>query len=141
MDNDQVGTGDDPIDPRLRDLANNGGSFEVGITDVPHLTHALNTGSPAVDAADPNPPGNGGTCEIIDQRGEDRPDDGDGGAVCDPGSFEGVVSSDDDDGGGGGGGCSLATTGPAPLDPLLWLLCGGALLAVASRRRISSRAG
>ncbi|MBA2408343.1 MAG: hypothetical protein H0V62_00685, partial [Gammaproteobacteria bacterium] len=58
-------------------LANNGGSTQ---------THALVTGSPAVDAI------NNGTCPPpnTDQRGVTRPQDGnqDGGVACDIGSYE-----------------------------------------------------
>jgi CSLREA domain-containing protein len=62
-------------DPQLAPLANNGGAT---------FTHALNTGSPAIDAADPSnfPP--------LDQRGLSRPADGDldGLRRADIGSFE-----------------------------------------------------
>lgn len=62
-------------DPGLSPLTDNGGPTE---------THALNPGSPALDAADP--------MEIlnIDQRGEPRPEDadGDGAAVHDIGAYE-----------------------------------------------------
>jgi len=56
-------------------LANNGGDTK---------THALVTGSPAIDAA------NSSDCPSTDQRGESRPKDGDGkdSAVCDIGSYE-----------------------------------------------------
>jgi hypothetical protein len=78
---DQVGTSDDPINPLLGSLANNG-----GLT----LTHALLPGSRAIDR------GNGITsatffdCPSTDQRGATRPfdGDGDGNAVCDVGAFE-----------------------------------------------------
>ncbi len=62
-------------DPRLRALQSNGG---------PTPTHALNAGSPAIDAAD------GGRCPATDQRGFPRPQDAnaDGNAVCDIGSYE-----------------------------------------------------
>ncbi len=82
----------DIVDPNplLGPLADNGGAT---------LTHALQTGSPAIDAANPAAPGSGGTaCEATDQRNEARPQDGDGDATatCDIGAFEKA-------GGGGGG--------------------------------------
>ena len=69
-------------DPKLGPLANNGG---------PTQTRALLRGSPAIDAGNPAPPGSGGAaCEARDQRGVDRPQDGDadGVATCDMGAFE-----------------------------------------------------
>jgi|GEM_PF-6482147 len=66
--NDQAGTSTSPIDPLLGALQDND-----GLT----FTHALDAGSPAVDA--------GGNClEATDQRGVARPQ----GAACDIGSFE-----------------------------------------------------
>ena len=56
-------------DPMLGTLADNGG---------PTLTHALQAGSPAIDAADD------AVCPATDQRGVARPQ----GASCDAGSFE-----------------------------------------------------
>jgi len=56
-------------DPLLNPLLNNGG---------PTQTHALQNGSPAIDAAL-------GSCPATDQRGEPRPD----GPACDLGSYEG----------------------------------------------------
>lgn len=63
------------VDPQLDALFDNGG---------PTLTHALNAGSPAIDA------GSAGDCPATDQRGFSRPADGDGDttAVCDIGAFE-----------------------------------------------------
>jgi hypothetical protein len=72
---DQVGTPDNPIDPMLAPLANNGG---------PTKTRALLAGSPAIDHGDTTiaPP--------TDQRGVARPRDGDGNGsqVVDIGAFE-----------------------------------------------------
>ncbi|MEO6028015.1 MAG: choice-of-anchor Q domain-containing protein, partial [Candidatus Binatia bacterium] len=74
---DRIGTTGFVIDAKLGPLADNGG---------PTLTHGWLSGSPAIDAADPAPPGSGGTaCPTTDQRGETRPS----GAACDVGSFEG----------------------------------------------------
>ncbi|HEX6289555.1 MAG TPA: family 16 glycosylhydrolase [Herpetosiphonaceae bacterium] len=65
-----TGTGDRAgVDPQLGALADNGG---------PTLTHALLSGSPALDAADP------AACPPTDQRGTPRPQ----GAACDIGAFE-----------------------------------------------------
>jgi CSLREA domain-containing protein len=73
---DKVGTAASPLDARLGALAGNGGSTP---------TLALLTGSPAIDAGNPSPPGSGtGACEAADQRGVRRP----GGAACDLGAFE-----------------------------------------------------
>ncbi|HEX6106721.1 MAG TPA: choice-of-anchor Q domain-containing protein, partial [Gemmatimonadales bacterium] len=57
------------IDPRIGALATNGG---------PTRTHALQTGSPAIDAASSD------LCPATDQRDVSRPQ----GAGCDIGSFE-----------------------------------------------------
>src|SRR5438552_3603845 len=69
-------------DPKLRRLKNNGG---------PTDKRALLRGSPAIDTGNPATPGSGGNaCEATDQRGVDRPQDGDadGVATCDIGAFE-----------------------------------------------------
>lgn len=62
-------------DPLLGPLQDNGGTT---------LTHALLTGSPAIDSGDNN------SCLALDQRGRLRPADGDenGSSICDVGSFE-----------------------------------------------------
>ncbi len=65
---------------KLGDLANNGG---------PTLTHALLSGSPAIDAGNPAPPSST-ACPTQDQRKVARPRDGngDGVAQCDIGAVE-----------------------------------------------------
>ncbi len=72
--NDQVGTTGSPVDPLLDILADNGGYSD---------THALQAGSPAIDAG-------GTSCSSKDQRGYKRPVDGDGDSIkaCDIGAFE-----------------------------------------------------
>ena len=69
------------LDPLLGALADNGG---------PTATHALTSGSPAIDAAS-----NTG-CPATDQRGVARPVDGNGDsvAVCDIGAFEATAAAD-----------------------------------------------
>lgn len=66
---------------QLGPLQNNGGAT---------MTHALLPPNPAIDAGHPAPPGSGGACESTDQRGQRRPNDGngDGTARCDIGAFE-----------------------------------------------------
>jgi cysteine-rich repeat protein len=66
--NDQIGTVNDPLDPLLGELQNNGG---------PTDTHALLESSPAIDKGDPN-------CAGTDQRGVARPQ----GNACDIGAYE-----------------------------------------------------
>jgi hypothetical protein len=63
------------LNPNFGPLQNNGGAT---------TTHALQPGSPAIDA------GANGGCPATDQRGVARPIDGnrDGSAVCDIGAFE-----------------------------------------------------
>jgi CSLREA domain-containing protein len=76
-----VGTGDQSnTDPMLGPLANNGG---------PTRTHALLSGSPAVDTGDPGAPPGG--CLPVDQRGFPRQDIANVGTLgtqCDKGAFE-----------------------------------------------------
>ncbi len=91
---DQVGTGGSPIDPMLGPLQDNGG---------PTQTHALQSGSPAIDAGNPT----GCTYAAdgplsTDQRGIARPLDGDsnGSTTCDIGAYEFVHASADSDGDG-----------------------------------------
>ncbi|MEW5985553.1 MAG: choice-of-anchor Q domain-containing protein [Chloroflexota bacterium] len=79
---DQIGTPENPIDPLLGYLQDNGG---------PTLTHALLPGSPAIDAGDPIGCTDGQFHFLTaDQRGYPRPADGDGHgpAICDIGAFE-----------------------------------------------------
>ena len=64
-----IGTAGSPIDPLLGPLANNGG---------PTMTHALLTGSPAIDAGDPNAvAGMGGVPSLISGAPWTRVFDGD----------------------------------------------------------------
>ncbi|MFH0342943.1 MAG: choice-of-anchor Q domain-containing protein [Chromatiales bacterium] len=76
----KIGLVNKPIDPLLGSLSQNGG---------PTPTHALLAGSPAIDAGNPDPAGNG-ACAEYDQRYLTRPKDGgfDGSAVCDIGAYE-----------------------------------------------------
>lgn len=70
------------FNPMLAPLGSNGGATQ---------THALISGSPAIDAGNPAAPGSGGdACEATDQRGRLRPQDGngDGSARCDIGAYE-----------------------------------------------------
>jgi parallel beta helix pectate lyase-like protein len=76
-----AGTGDQSnADPKLGPLANNGGST---------WTHALESGSPAIDTADPAAPPGG--CLYVDQRSSPRQDVtnvGTPSTQCDKGAFE-----------------------------------------------------
>lgn len=102
-------TGDLPnTDPKLGPLQDNGGPTE---------TQALLTGSPAIDAGNPDcPPPD------TDQRGITRPQ----GTRCDIGAFE--AEDSDNDGipdileSQGGGGCSIASVGVKPSIPLYLLI-------------------
>jgi hypothetical protein len=77
---DLVGTSASPANPRLTLLQDNG-----GVT----LTHALITGSLAIDTGNPATPGSGSTaCLVNDQRGTARPV----GTRCDKGAYEGNVT-------------------------------------------------
>ena len=76
---DLVGGVLSPLNPRLGQLQDNGGST---------WTHALVIGSPALDAGNPGLPGSGGNaCPATDQRGVPRPQ----GTRCDIGPFEGSL--------------------------------------------------
>ena len=74
---DLTGTTTTPRNPQLGPLANNGGNT---------FTHALLTGSPAIDTGSTT----AGSCATSDQRGTTRPRDGnnDGTSRCDIGAFE-----------------------------------------------------
>jgi hypothetical protein len=99
----QVGTADNPIDPMLGPLQDNGG---------PTLTHALLPGSPAIDA------GNNAYATDFDQRGPGFSRIVDG--IIDIGAFE-VQSGG---GGGGGAGQSPSRPGRGPEAPLPALVAG-----------------
>jgi len=78
VNNDQVGTGMNPIDPMLDALADNGG---------PTPTMALQAASPAVAGGNPmGCDGADGMALNVDQRGEPRP--APAGSACDMGAFE-----------------------------------------------------
>lgn len=78
---DQIGSSATPINPMLLPLGNNGGMT---------ATHALRSGSPALNAGNPAVPGSGGSaCLATDQRGQPRPQ----GIACDIGAFEGFFTS------------------------------------------------
>ena len=87
------------VDPDLADLFLNA----PGLTE----THALNAGSPAIDSGPPTPAEpDGAACLETDQRGVDRPQDGDGNGseICDRGAYERQGPGGGPGGGGGGGG-------------------------------------
>lgn len=75
IENNSCGGTPTVTDPLLLPLADNGG---------PTPTHALDIGSPAIDAGD------NAACTATDQRGFPRPADGDGdtSAICDIGAIE-----------------------------------------------------
>jgi Zn-dependent metalloprotease len=73
MAGDQIGQVGSPINAKIGNLLDNGGAT---------FTHALLTGSPAIDAGDPT------SCASTDQRGVSRPQ----GVACDIGAYEGSSS-------------------------------------------------
>jgi CSLREA domain-containing protein len=79
----QIGTGAAPINALLAPLSDNAG---------PTLTHALLTGSPAIDAGDPAAVAGAGTVPLQDQRGavfvRVADGDGSGGSRIDVGAYE-----------------------------------------------------
>lgn len=81
-DGDLTGNETQAIDPLLGPLGDNGG---------PTRTHLLLTGSPAIDVGNPDTPtGEIPNCMVADQRGDVRPQDGNGNgaARCDIGALE-----------------------------------------------------
>jgi CSLREA domain-containing protein len=78
---DQVGTVNNPLNPLLGALANNGGLTQ---------THALLSGSPAIDTGSGVTSATFFNCPSTDQRGVARPLDGKGTgrAICDVGAYE-----------------------------------------------------
>lgn len=95
---DQIGTAAAPVDPMLASLQTIGGN---GTRVLPLLP-----GSPAIDAADPQVVGSGGTCYSPDQVGTTRPkdDNGDGTSACDIGAVEYVQQTSSTSTSSGGGG-------------------------------------
>src|SRR5439155_9395844 len=79
---DQLGIGIDRLN--LGPLKDNGGPISI-------WSHELLPGSSAIDAGNPGVPGTeGDSCEGTDQRGADRPRDGNGDGTyrCDAGALE-----------------------------------------------------
>ncbi len=97
-----AGTGDlVGVNPLLGALASNGG---------PTQTHALQSGSPALNAGNPGGCRDAnGAALSIDQTGRARPETA--GGRCDIGAYEVPAASSGSSGGGGGGGgsCFIAT--------------------------------
>ncbi|MFN8382105.1 MAG: choice-of-anchor Q domain-containing protein [Anaerolineales bacterium] len=76
---DIIGSSANPVIPLLTSLQDNGGATQ---------THALMSGSPAINAGNPAIPGSGGdACLATDQRGISRPVN----TRCDIGAYEGSV--------------------------------------------------
>jgi len=73
VNGNQIGTANAPIDPMLSSLQDNGGTTK---------THATLVDSPAIDGGDTNCINILGGTNNIDQRGESRPQDGNGDGTC-----------------------------------------------------------
>lgn len=86
---DEVGDSDNPLDPDLNPLTDNGGATR---------THALQSNSVALDEANSGTSASFFDCRTVDQRGEPRPIDADidGFAICDIGAYEYQPPSDGD---------------------------------------------